>query len=69
VALLVVLLYLASVGPVVGISERGWVSDAVYDTLFDTVYFPLSWIDDNTEFFKEHPVGKPYSDYVYLWEP
>ena len=56
--------YLASIGPATWLVATGWISDSTYDLLLDTVYAPLVWVDMNTEFFYENPVGIAYFNYV-----
>ena len=64
---LLIVLYVASLGPVVALWDSGYISDAVFDRLFDTVCFPLSALDEITDFSNENPIGMVYSRYVEWW--
>ncbi len=59
--------YLASVGPLYGLHDRGMLDTSTYETIFETVYFPLMYVVSHSEFFEEHPVGLAYVWYVELW--
>ena len=43
--LLLPALYLASVGPLYGLNDRGLLSDSKWDAICRTVYFPLVYLE------------------------
>ena len=61
-------LYLASVGPLYGLNERGVLPDAVWDSLCGSVFLPLAWLETETDLFKTFP-GEAYLRYIQLFEP
>jgi hypothetical protein len=65
--LLVVVLYLASFGPVAGLAAHGRISGRTHTFLCDTVYLPLCWAEFNTSIY-EHAVGAAYVRYVEWFE-
>ncbi len=65
--MLLTAIYLGSLGPLVGAWERGWIPGDVCEAVFQTVYYPIAYVDENTSFFQTHPVGEAYSWYVELW--
>jgi len=62
--LLFVLIYLVSLGPVMWL----WAHDVIYaDTfqmLYRSVYFPISSVRQNTDFFADNPIGRAYDSYL-----
>jgi hypothetical protein len=66
--LLLPLFYLASVGPIIGLVERGIVSEEAWETMCESVFLPLAWIETRTKFFDERP-GSTYIWYLQLFEP
>jgi hypothetical protein len=62
-----VVVYLGSYGPVVGLLVHQWISADTFEVLCNTVYFPIFWIDCATDFFHENPVGQAYARYVDWW--
>ena len=63
---LLVVFYLASFGPVTWLAVNDGISQNTYNFLADTLYLPLSWLNGNTDFFDEDPIGRAYMKYV-LW--
>lgn len=61
---LMVVFYLASMGPVGWLWSRYWISSESYET----VYFPLFWVQDHTDFLHENPIGRVYASYVGWFE-
>ena len=64
--LLLPVLYLASVGPLYGLNERGILSDSTWETICRTVYLPLVYLEEETRFF-ESPPGAAYIWYLELF--
>jgi hypothetical protein len=62
-----VLLYLASAGPVAGLYAHKHISGRTYGLLCDTVYFPLAWLEFHSDVY-EHPVGEAYVRYLQWFE-
>ncbi len=62
-----VVLYLASPGPLVGLVSRGVISEAACAAVARIVYAPLNMIGQKTSFFAEHPVGRAYLAYIEWW--
>jgi hypothetical protein len=62
-----VLLYLASLGPVTWLATNGAITVRTYDRMFQTVYFPVDWVRNNSRFLWDHPVGRAYVNYVDWW--
>lgn len=65
--LFLVAIYLASPGPIMWLEAHDRISESTSDMIFDTVYFPISWLGNNTDFFYDHPAGAAYVRYVYWW--
>lgn len=61
---LMVVFYFASLGPVTWLYRHNHIPEGTYDFICHTAYFPVTWIDSNTDFFYEHPVGEAYILYV-----
>ena len=64
---LLLVFYLASLGPFIGLYEHGFLTDSISESIVKTVYFPLVLLDENTDFF-ETPVGECYVWYLELFE-
>jgi len=62
--LLLVAMYLASAGIVVWLHSRGRISVQTLNLMGETVYFPLNWIDTNTDFFTKNAIGRAYGSYL-----
>lgn len=62
--LVFVVLYLGSLGPFVWLEAQDQMSVAIFDLIYETVYFLIDWIDENTPFFYEHPAGEAYVSYL-----
>lgn len=59
-------LYLLSLGPAVWFYDRDCLPEQ-YPAVVETIYFPLDWIYDETEFFQTNPIGRTYWRYVDWW--
>lgn len=67
ILVLLPVVYLAALGPIVGLAHRGLIPDGMMTPLI-VAYWPLSWIEEETDFF-EQPPGSAYVWYVELFEP
>lgn len=68
ILILLPVLYLASAGPLLGLNERGIISDSAWETLCTSVYAPLVWLETRTDFFDTLP-GSAYMWYLRLFAP
>lgn len=64
---LMFVLYLASLGPVAWLYGHKHISGRTYDTIWKTVYFPLAWLEYESDFF-DQPIGEAYTRYVDWFE-
>jgi hypothetical protein len=67
VLVLLPVLYVASLGPVVGLYEHGIISGSTFNDIVWTAYFPLACLEE-TDFF-DTPPGSAYMWYLSLFEP
>lgn len=68
IPVLLPVLYLGSVGPLVGLNERGILPDPIWETLCNSVFAPLAWLESETDVFETSP-GIAYMRYIQLFEP
>jgi hypothetical protein len=61
---ILVLMYLASYGPFLWLYGHDYMSDSTCTSIEETVYFPYCYVEDNTNFFTEHPIGRAYMGYL-----
>jgi hypothetical protein len=61
--------YLASLGPFVWLWESSRIADESGTRIYETVYFPVYWLEANTDFFADYAIGRAYVWYVELWMP
>lgn len=59
--------YVASLGPAIWMNERGWISQDSFNRMRTTVYFPMKYLANETEFYQETAVGRMYVSYLYWW--
>ncbi len=64
---LLIVMYLASLGPICLLVSRGLLDVSTADQIFHSAYYPLAYVDDHSEFFQENPVGMAYAWYVEHW--
>lgn len=64
VLLVLPVIYLASLGPFVWVADHGGIPPAAAESIVTTVYYPIVYVDSNTDFFDDHPLGKAYAAYV-----
>ena len=64
VLLLLPVIYLASLGPFVWVVDHGGLPSDAAESIVTTVYSPVVYLDSNTDFFDEHPIGRAYAAYV-----
>ncbi len=62
-----VVLSLASSGPVAGLASRGVISPEAWDAVAPIAYAPLVWISEHTSFFEDHSIGRAYMAYIEWW--
>jgi len=62
-----VIFYFGSVGPFAGLWINGKIPDNVGEGTWRTVYAPIAWVDDETDFFRENPIGRGYAAYAEWW--
>lgn len=60
--------YLGSFGPLCWLVEHNVMSEATYEQMTETVYYPLVFLSEETDVFHTIP-GEMYLEYVYWWGP
>lgn len=67
VLVLLPVLYVASLGPLVGLYADGIISGSTFNDIAWTAYLPLACLEQETDFF-ETPPGSAYMWYLSLFE-
>ena len=60
-------MYVVSYGPVLGLYSRGMISVPAFLFLYRSVYFPIQWTNDNTDFLRDNRIGQEYVRYLEWW--